>query len=70
MSKIPISKKSQSHETDLDDAIKKLNEQNKQIKKYDINKLLKEKEQDELNKLLEKQKDELNKLLKEKKTKR
>ena len=36
MSKIPISKRSQSHEIDLD-AIKKLNEQNK---KYDLNKLL------------------------------
>ena len=61
MSKIPISKRSQSSEIDLD-AIKKLNEQNK---KYDLNKLLKEQEQeqDELNELLEKQRDELNKLL-------
>ena len=47
MSKIPISKRSQSHETDLDDAMKKLNEPNK---------LLKKQEQDKQNKLLEKQK--------------
>ena len=33
MSKIPISKRFQSYETDLDDAMKKLKEQNKQSKK-------------------------------------
>ena len=60
MSKIPISKRSQSFKIDLN-TIKKFNEQNK---KYDSNKLLKEQEQDELNELLEKQSDELNKLLK------
>ena len=43
MSKIPISKRSQSFKIDLD-TIKKINEQNK---KYDLNKLLKEQEQDE-----------------------
>ena len=59
MSKIPILKRSQSSEIDLD-AIKKFTERNK---KYDLNKLLKEKEQDKLNELLEKQRDELNKLL-------
>ena len=51
MSKIPLSKRSQS--LNLDDAITKFNEQNK---KYDLNKLLKKQEQnDELNKLLEEQ---------------
>ena len=61
MSKIPISKRSQSSEIDLD-TIKKINERSK---KYDLNKLLKEQEQnDELNKLLEEQREELNKLLK------
>ena len=65
MSKIPISKRSQS--LDLDDAIKKFNERNK---KYDLNKLLKKQEQnDELNKLLEEQRDELNKLLEKQKNK-
>ena len=55
MSKIPLSKRSQS--LNLDDAITKFNEQNK---KYDLNKLLKKQEQnDELNKLLEEQ--EINK---------
>ena len=75
MSKIPISKRSQSFEIDLD-AIKELDEQNKKndldaIKKIternkkfiEQNKLLKTQEQDELSKLLEKQRDELNKLL-------
>ena len=52
MSKIPISKRYQS--LDLDDAIKKFNEQNK---KYDLNKLLEE-QNDELNKLLEEQRDD------------
>ena len=67
MSKVPISKRSQS--LDLDDIIKKQKQYNEQNKKYDLNKLLKEQEQeqDELNELLEKQRekqrDELNKLL-------
>ena len=61
MSKIPISKRSQS--LDLDDVIKKQKQINEQNKKYDLSKLLKEQEQDELNELLEKQRDELNKLL-------
>ena len=53
MSKIPISKRSQS--LNLDDIIKKFNERNK---KYDLNKLLKKQEQnDELNKLSEEQRD-------------
>ena len=34
---------------DLDDTIKKLNERNKQSKKYNLNKLLKEQEQNELS---------------------
>ena len=66
MSKIPILKRSQSPEINLD-AIKKITERNKkfieQNKKYNLNKLLKKQEQDELTELLEKQKDELNKLL-------
>ena len=66
MSKIPISKRSQSREIDLD-AIKKITERNKkfieQNKKYNLNKLLKKQEQDELTKSLKKQRDELNKLL-------
>ena len=68
MSKILISKRFRSHETDSDGAIKKLKGQNKQSKKYDINKLLKKQEQDELSKLLKKQGDELNKF--KKKTKK
>ena len=64
MSKIPISKRSQS--PDLDDVIKEFDERNK---KYDLNKLLKKQEQDELTELLEKQRDELNKLLENKKNK-
>ena len=55
------SKRFQAHETDSDGAIKKIKGQRK---KYDINKLLKKQEQDEVSKLLEKQKDELNKLKK------
>ena len=59
MSKIPILKRSQS--PDLDDIIKESNERNKkfieQNKKYNLNKLLKEQEQDELSELLEKQRD-------------
>ena len=51
-----------THETDSDGAIKK--KIKRQSKKYDINKLLKKQEQDELSKLLEKQKDELNKFKK------
>ena len=62
MSKIPISKRFQS--LDLDDTIKKQKQNNEQSKKYDLNKLLKEQEQDQLNQLLKKQRDELNKLLK------
>ena len=74
MSKIPISKRSQS--PDLDDVIKEFDEQNKKndldaIKKItgrnekfiEQNKLLKKIEQDKLTELLEKQRDELNKLL-------
>ena len=55
---MPTPKRFQSHETDSDGTIKKIKGQSK---KYDINKLLKKQEQDELSKLLEKQKDELNK---------
>ena len=64
MSKTPISKRSQSPEIDLD-IIKEITELNfiEQNKKYNLNKLLKKQEQDELTKLLEKQRDELNKLL-------
>ena len=69
MSKIPIPKRSQSPEIDLD-AIKKITERNKkfieQNKKYKLNKLLKKQEQDELRELLEKQRHELNKLLENK----
>ena len=61
MSKIPILKRPQS--LDLDDIIKKQKQNNELNNKYDLNKLLKEQEQDELNELLEKQRDELNKLL-------
>ena len=57
MSKIPISKRSQSLEIDLDDIIKKFSERNKLLKKQEQN--------DELNNLLEEQNDELNKLLEE-----
>ena len=46
-------KRFQSHETDSDGTIKKLKEQNK---KYDIDKLLKKQEQDELSKLLKNKK--------------
>ena len=60
------SKRFQPHETDSDGAIKKIKGQSK---KYDINKLLKKQEQDEVSKLLEKQKDELNKFKKKKKKK-
>ena len=78
MSKIPISKRSQS--PDLDDDIKEFDERNKKIvernkkivernKNYDLNKLLKKQEQDELTELLEKQRDELNKLLENKRNK-
>ena len=51
MSKTPISKIFQSHETDSDGSIKKLKRQNKQ--KHEQNKLLK-KQKDELNKLKKK----------------
>ena len=64
---MPTPKRFQSHKTDSDGAIKKIKGQSK---KYDINKLLKKQEQDELSKLLEKQKDELNRLKKKKKKKR
>ena len=78
MSKIPISKRSKS--SDLDEAIKELDQRNKKLNKrnkqlneqnkiYDLNKLLKKQEQDELNKLLEKQRDELNKLFENTKNK-
>ena len=52
MSKTPISKRFQSHETDPDYSIKKLKGQNKQ--KDEQNQLLKKQEQDELSKLLKK----------------
>ena len=61
---MPTPKIFQSHETDSDGAIKKIK---RQSKKYDINKLFKKQEQDELSKLLEKQKDELNRFKKNKK---
>ena len=78
MSKIPLSKRSQL--PDLDDVIKEFDERNKKIvernkkfieqnKKYDLNKLLKKQEQDELTELLEKQRDELNKLFENKRNK-
>ena len=60
---MPTPKRFQSHKTDSDGVIKKTKGQNT---KYDINKLLKKQEKDELSKLLEKQKDELNKLKKKK----
>ena len=59
-------KRFQSHETDSDGAIRKIKGQSK---KYDINKLLKKQEQDELSKILEKQKDELSKFKKTNKKK-
>ena len=78
---IPIPKRSQSLEIDLDaikefdernnkndlDAINKITERNKKF--IEQNKLLKQQEQDELTELLEKQRDELNKLLENKRNK-
>ena len=55
-----------THKTDSDGAIKKIKGQSK---KYDINKLPKKQEQDELSKLLKKQEDELNKFYKKNKKK-